>query len=79
MDKKSMKKLKKLLWHPKYKNLVGKAVDITIDGKTYCNRVLHFAGVNMVGQKVVTTDNPERGVYWVENWNDINIQKVSES
>jgi hypothetical protein len=56
----------------KFSDLYGKKVDITIGKKVYANRLLYFAGTNLVNQEVITT-MCDRAIFFVDNWKYVKI------
>jgi hypothetical protein len=70
-----MTKLYTPIPNPQYQHLIGDRVDIDMcDGRVFTNRILHFAGLNSVRHNIITTGCC-RGVFYVQDWNQIKITK----
>lgn len=56
----------------RFSDLYGKKVDIIVGKKVYRNRLLYFAGTNLVNQEVITT-MCDRSIFFVNDWKSVKI------
>ena len=55
----------------KYKEFIGKKIDLKIKAETYKGRTLIFAGRNHFDHKVIVTSG--QGIHFVDSWKDVKI------
>lgn len=59
--------------HPDFKAYTGHNCDVTVRGRTFQNRVVTFAGINMLGQDVIVFD---RTPFRVDDWRNVSVRLV---
>lgn len=60
--------------HPTLGKFAGQICNVTVDGKTWFNKKVHFIGTNGVGQDVVSFEEGGRSIFYIDNWNNVKIE-----